>query len=214
LGEAISRFNLSSPCGLRAYSESWIKKFCGEEARGRFRPIAAQTVAAHKAGQHPEHFSTTDSVDDSDGTRGCDYGSDAPDRFQNPVPIDPPGYYGVTSQFARNSTRAPWNGRWWQVTRNKRVYGPLQDGRAVEAAEWRRLLQLGRRAYALELVERDRRRPKHVDIETPQARKESDSCQPFTKLLQIRSQDGHCSPLQPELAKREEEISPSALSDT
>jgi hypothetical protein len=223
--EAIKHFNLSSPYGLRAYSESWIRKFISEEAKGKFRPIAPQTIAAYKAAKHPKHYSTTDYIDDGDGTRGWDYGSDKPDRQQNPVPIDPPGYYGVMSQFARNSTRAPWNGRWWQVTRNKRVYGPLQDGRAVEAAEWRRLLEMsrqkgGRQRYADELVERDNRKAKHGDYPffplaragqiadvkpTPRLRQtlmEKNPCLTLhtSKLHQTRSQRP-CSPSRPGLPK-------------
>jgi len=213
--EAIKRFNLSSPYGLRAYSESWIRKFISDEAKGRFRPVAPQTIAAHGAAKYQEFYSTTDYADDGDGTRGWDYGSDKPDRHQNPVPIETPANLGVMSQASRNSVRAPWNGRWWRISSRKRVYAPLQDGRAIEAAEWRRLLQQGRRAYALELVARDNRKIKQNDypffplartgqIATPlvEQTKVDSKCQPITNLLQATRSQKPCSPLQPELPKQ------------
>ena len=156
LVEAINRFDLSSDNGLRAYAEPWIRKFIGEEAEGKFRPIAPQTITAHKAAKYQEYYSTTDYADDSDGTKGWDFGSDEPDRFQNPLPVF--SAKGVISQWSLNSVRAPWNGRWWRISRSRRVYAPLQDGRAIEAAEWRRLLELGRRKRALELVADDKKR--------------------------------------------------------
>jgi hypothetical protein len=129
---------------------------------------AAEAIAVYRAANYQEHYSTTGAADDGDGTRGWDYGSDKPDKFQNPVPVELPADLGVISQYSRRMARGHGDGRWWRISRNERVFGslpgilPTYSG-YCERRELALLKALGRQRYADELVERDNRKIKDSD---------------------------------------------------
>jgi hypothetical protein len=146
---------------------------------------AEEAIAIFNATRYPEDYSTTDApTDDGDGTKGWDHGSDEPERHQNPTPptnhrmaamydcfnrpspqfIDhrprSPNHIGKHNGGPCNSevhfrdflARGQWPGR-------SRIVDELAE--QSDSRAWRRLLEIGRRAYALELVERDNRPTKY-----------------------------------------------------